>query len=189
MIPFSLAVLLVLPVARSGEPCATGTAPVVQDLGMAVAAPPTLTETSTLLQRLEEASQGAIFDVLANESTDAGFTVVHIEGEGRSLATKADAAKALARIGVKARPRKDFPVFQDPAVPDPDMENQSVFDAMVAADPNAAPLVEALKGLKDLKVMVIGADSYSSDAEHGVYILGTAPDGSLVGVKSTLVWT
>lgn len=189
LVPF-LAVLLAAAPARATDPCATAPSAVAQDLGAAVTAPPALTETAALLQRLEETAKGAIFDVLANESTTSAITAIRIEGDNLSVATKADAARALATIGVKAKPRKDFPVFTSPTEPDPENEGRSLFERMVEADPNTGALVEALRtGLKDLKVMVIGEDSYDHGAEHDVFILGTAPDGSLVGIRTTVVWT
>ena len=66
----------------------------------------------------------------------------------------------------------------------------SVLQRMVDQDPAAKPLVDFMTSqLQDLQVIVIGADDYDHDAEHPVFIVGTAPDGTVVGFRSTVVWT
>ncbi|MBU6340171.1 MAG: hypothetical protein KGS48_01645 [Bacteroidetes bacterium] len=43
--------------------------------------------------------------------------------------------------------------------------------------------------LRQLIIVVQGKDDYSVGAEHPVYVIGLANDGSLVGFKSTVIWT
>ena len=58
------------------------------------------------------------------------------------------------------------------------------------ATPEAAQLVALLKQLPDLRVFVIGKDGAPNvDANHPLYMVGTASDGALVGVKSGVIWT
>ena len=47
-----------------------------------------------------------------------------------------------------------------------------------------------LRGLDDLRVLVIGKDGAPNvDANHPTYLIGTAKDGAVVGIKTGVIWT
>ena len=56
--------------------------------------------------------------------------------------------------------------------------------------PEAKEAIDLLRGLKDLRVLIIGKDGAPGvDANHPTYIVGRAVDGSVVGVKTGVIWT
>lgn len=54
--------------------------------------------------------------------------------------------------------------------------------------PDAKKVVELLRGLTDLRLLIVGKDG-ASDANHPTYIVGTAADDQLVGIKTGVIWT
>ncbi len=73
----------------------------------------------------------------------------------------------------------------DPALIKDFLENQ--------AGPSAAEIALVgglLRGLSDLRVLVIGKDGAPNvDANHPTYIVGAATDGMIVGLKTGVIWT
>lgn len=47
-----------------------------------------------------------------------------------------------------------------------------------------------LRGLSDLRLLIVGKDGAPNvDANHPTYIVGTATDGAIVGLKTGVIWT
>ena len=73
----------------------------------------------------------------------------------------------------------------DPALIKEFLENQ--------AGPSAADIATVgalIRGLTDLRVMVLGKDGAPNvNANHPTYIVGAATDGTIVGLKTGVIWT
>jgi hypothetical protein len=145
-----------------------------------------------LAAKLGKVADDLIFDGLATEATDATLTSVHIPGSNLSTSTRAGVLEALAKIGVRVTdPDAEIPVCMPAASYDPEYGPDRGFFRELYGDQAKIKELEALMTtqLKDLKVVVIGPDDGSYDAVHPLYIIGTARDGSVVGLKSYVVWT
>lgn len=53
---------------------------------------------------------------------------------------------------------------------------------------DAKKTVAILRGLTDLRLLIVGKDG-ASDPVHPTYIVGNAADGQVVGIKTGVVWT
>lgn len=63
-------------------------------------------------------------------------------------------------------------------------------EASNGATPEARETVRLLRGLRDLRLMIVGKDGgVDVDANHPTYVVGRAADGSVVGIKSGVIWT
>jgi hypothetical protein len=72
--------------------------------------------------------------------------------------------------------------------PDPDLLNEIV--ASNGDTQDAKDVVALLRGLTDVRLLIIGKDGGRNvDAVHPTYIVGTAKDGQVVGIKTGVVWT
>jgi len=57
-----------------------------------------------------------------------------------------------------------------------------------AAD--VAEVAGLLRGLEDVRVLIIGKDGGANvDANHPTYLVGAAKDGTIVGIKTGVIWT
>lgn len=56
--------------------------------------------------------------------------------------------------------------------------------------PDAKKVVELLRGLAELRVLIVGKDGAPGvPANHPTYIVGVAADGQVVGIKTGVIWT
>jgi len=57
--------------------------------------------------------------------------------------------------------------------------------------PNVAEaIIQILSGeLTDTKLIIVGSEFTLPEPVHPVFIIGIAPDGSLIGLKAFVVWT
>ena len=56
--------------------------------------------------------------------------------------------------------------------------------------PDAKATIALLKGLTDLRVLIVGKDGTPGvDANHPTYFVGKAADGQTVGIKTGVIWT
>lgn len=56
--------------------------------------------------------------------------------------------------------------------------------------PEAREAMDLLRGLSDLRLLIVGKDGgVDVDANHPTYVVGRAADGSVVGVKTGVIWT
>ena len=59
-----------------------------------------------------------------------------------------------------------------------------------ASPADVATVGALIRGLTDLRVMVLGKDGAPNvDANHPTYIVGAANDGTIVGLKTGVIWT
>lgn len=67
---------------------------------------------------------------------------------------------------------------------------QDLIDANPQAAQDARDVVATLRQLSELRAFVVGKDGAPGvPANHPTYILGIAPDGALVGLKTGVIWT
>ena len=173
-------------VAHAGDDCPPASSAVVQDIAQAVEASQQGSVGPDLASRIRAAAEGVIFDDLGTEATTETMKVLHVEGEDLGTGTRQEVARVLGKLGQKGT---EYAIFESATAPDPEADgNRSLLQRMAADQPQAAKLVELLSTLKDLQVVVIGADD-GGEAEHPTYIMGAAADGSVVVVQTMVVWT
>lgn len=136
-------------------------------------------------QQLAKVIGGLELDDFGSEGGQA-FETVHVPGHKGEL-TEASFRKAF---GMEAdTPDNVIERFE----PLPSAFLEEFVDAHeryypAPAGENARKVADLLRGLKDVKVVITGEDG-TTDSVHPTYLIGTAPDGSLVGLKSGVVWT
>ncbi len=63
-------------------------------------------------------------------------------------------------------------------------------DQQTASPATVAEVGGLLRGLSDLRVLVVGKDGgLNVSANHPTYIVGAATDGTVVGIKTGVIWT
>jgi Nuclease A inhibitor-like protein len=132
---------------------------------------------------IESYAEGLIFDAFGSEAA-AYIEAFHLDTNLTAL-TKETFAQAL---GLDQQDPKEvverfqeavsfFPLFERKQ---PEFELQEQAEALIDI---------MQENLRQIAVAIIGADNSSGDAEHPVYVVGLAGDGSLVGFKSVVIWT
>ncbi len=140
-------------------------------------------ETNEIFKRLEALSIHLIFDFFGSEA-DMPVEAIHIEKKVEELTPEA-VAKALELdqsnpseviYRFEAASSRFYGMFTD-------LHNS--FEI-----PEAKEVLDILQEqLEDTSVIIQGEDNASVDSEHPVYILGIAPDQSLLGLRSAVIWT
>ena len=155
--------------------------------------PVTVNPTKALVEKIAEASSGLELDYFASEASD-GFSPVHINAKTENLSSFEDFKKAVTQAGAH-----EFGLTSDMLQTVGKFEDASEnfygwIQEYYADSPeelaHAKELVSAFSTeLRDAKVIIVGQEYTIEGAEHPVFIVGIAKDGSLVGVQSTVVWT
>lgn len=144
--------------------------------------------SEALARRLGELSEGLVFDDFGTEGTTERFTVVHVEASLQAL-TEQTLAQTLGLD--LSDPKQEIARFIT------DLEEFYVrlieLTMMLEQVPvtRAHDLVALMQGrLRGTVAAILGRDGPEGPgAEHPVYIVGIAPDGDLVGLRSIVVWT
>lgn len=64
------------------------------------------------------------------------------------------------------------------------------FEQQTVPAADVAKVTSLIKGLTDLRVLIVGEDGGPNvDANHPTYIVGAAKDGTIVGVRTGVIWT
>lgn len=133
--------------------------------------------------QIQALTQGLFFDYLGSEGS-MPIEGVHIPANLTALTEETFAAA----LGLEAnKPEEVIERFR---------EAQTFFPIFVrqhldfGLDTQAQAIVDLMvKNLRQHIIVVQGEDNSAVGAEHPVYVVGIADDGSLVGFKSAVIWT
>ena len=147
---------------------------------------PTL-EPEALAKYLGEISEGLFFTSYANEG-DSTYKAFYRKAELIELT-----AEAFAQVMNLDQNNPEEIVWIINDADDFFQEEAHMFDIEGFYNEDFVQhrdLAEVMQGrLHDIKVIVIGEDSFDVNPQHPVYIVGIAEDGSLVGLETHTIWT
>jgi Nuclease A inhibitor-like protein len=138
---------------------------------------------SEVFEFIQSYTEDLIFDAFGSEGS-AGIEAFRLDTNLTAL-TKETFATALGLD--QQNPKEVVERFQDAGSFLPLFARKQLDFEL---EEQAQALIEIMEeNLRQIAVAIIGADDYSVDAKHPVYVVGLAGDGSLVGFKSVVIWT
>ena len=115
--------------------------------------------------------------------SDAGFEVVHLTGEFSD--TSDETIRAALQLESSNPNHTISRRFKAPALMSRISDYH--FEAEYAQQESASVALLLLR-LRELRGFILGEDSFTTDPNHPVYILGLSCDGELVGLRSSVCW-
>jgi len=169
-----------------------GTGPESDSVTTALRLPAPSAPEPSLYTQIMKACADLEFDYFASEASFP-MKAVRIPGPVENLASFEDFTGALtetdlASLGLQSGDLQSSGMFE--SVPSEFYTHQ---EEIHSEDPellaHTRNLKTILNSLTDTKVVVVGKEYSLPTSVHPVFIVGIAPDGALVGIQSSVVWT
>jgi len=140
-----------------------------------------------LMQTLEEHSAELELDYYGSESSYP-LEVVRLSTQDAQLDSYEDFRNAVLEVGPETLGMEEN--FLD-TVGRFEAAERTFYPYLNESAPNVAEaIIQILSGeLTDTKLIIVGSEFTLPEPVHPVFIIGIAPDGSLIGLKAFVVWT